>query len=332
MRVAIPISLFVASVAMCGNAYGGGSLYWVQDGAPEVHRMGLNGMPAASIILPSRAVTAFTIDPRFGVLYWAGIDPAERFVMGSADPHGSSRTWLAGNEPPDVAVDSLRQQLYWGNDAFLGLQRSGVDGTNVETFLPETLTGGYVASVDVDPQGGRIYWIATNPTSSGELGDLDGEIWRSNLDGSGRELLIDQANNGPISLVLDPATSTMFWTDIPNGSLTGRIWRANLDGTNSEVWLDNLPRPLTMAIDSPGEMLYWFDGSSSTIFRASIVTGEVSTFISLEPLFGHSGTAVVLAIDTAIIPEPSTVRLVVAAIAAMWLVTGRYGRATLQVR
>jgi hypothetical protein len=71
-----------------------------------------------------------------------------------------------------------------------------------------------------------------------------GTIQRANLDGSGREILV----NGMMDLVgvaLDLADDKLYWAD-PLGKDIGR---ANLDGTGQEILLTGLNNPTTIALD-----------------------------------------------------------------------------------
>lgn len=108
----------------------------------------------------------------------------------------------------------------------------------------------------------KIYWTDSS------------EVKRSNLDGSGVEVLRDML---PLAggITLDLPSAHVYWTD----ASVGTIRRMNLNGSTVQTIFAGLGSPLDVAIDHTAGMIYWtetgkigfgpLDGSSS----ADVVTG-----------------------------------------------------------
>ena len=110
----------------------------------------------------------------------------------------------------------------------------------------------------------RVYlWILSLVKFIGQIQDLNfpgGAIERANLDGSGRETLIDQFV-GAEDIVLDVSSDKMYWGKSNIEGQSGSIQRANLDGSNIETLVDlGLNYPSGIAIDRQLGKLYWTAG------------------------------------------------------------------------
>ena len=102
--------------------------------------------------------------------------------------------------------------------------------------------------VDVDVQGGKVYWTDTATDS----------IQRKNLDGSGSvELLITTGLNDPHEIALDVNSGKMYFAD----RFGGAIKRANLDGTSVEILVGS-GLPQHIALDLVNQKIYWSDAFS----------------------------------------------------------------------
>ena len=131
--------------------------------------------------------------------------------------------------------------------------------------------------VAVDVAGGHIYWtLMGNPSAN------DGEVMRSNLDGSNVTTLVPSGGTyTPKQMKLDLAGSKMYWSDREGM----RVMRANLDGSDVEALvttgqtdtdrMDESRWCVGVALDLAGGYLYWSqkgptDGGVGTLRRAHI--------------------------------------------------------------
>jgi len=148
-----------------------------------------------------------------------------------------------------VMASASAQKVYWGGGFADEIRRINIDGTN-EELLVSGQTG--FQDIDVDEDGGKIYWIASNT------------IRRSNLDGTGPEDLVTGAV--PHGLALDLEDGKIYFTDNQTA-----IRRANLDGTNVELVTTTFTRggtgPTTIDVDTVANKIYYGVGNGSRIDR-----------------------------------------------------------------
>ena len=135
-----------------------------------------------------------------------------------------------------VSAEVTDSQIYWTSSR--GLQRSSLDGSNVETLFPEYVGLGSIA---IDTAAGKVYWG----------GWESARISRASLDGSNVETLVTGVR--PTCIALDTAANKMYW-----GEINGKIMRADLDGTNIETNITNSDyRIWGIALDVTGGKIYW---------------------------------------------------------------------------
>ena len=82
-------------------------------------------------------------------------------------------------------------KLYWADSVLDKIQRSDLNGSNVENIVVNGLDT--VDGIAIDPVGRKIYWTDTGSNSRIEL---------ANLDGSMRKVLIWQQLDTPRAIVL----------------------------------------------------------------------------------------------------------------------------------
>eukprot|EP00435_Cladocopium_sp_Y103_P066862 s271_g29.t1 len=121
-----------------------------------------------------------------------------------------------------VAVDAVNQHIYWTELTEGRVQRSKLDGSEVETLVTDLQDPG---GLDLDVAAGRLYWC----DQDGWDADSKGRIQTSLLNGSGLSVLHEA--RFPMDLALDAANQKLYWTDAGTFELT----RCNLDGTEVEV-------------------------------------------------------------------------------------------------
>lgn len=164
-----------------------------------------------------------------------------------------------------VALGSTAtKELYWTLNFPHKIQRSTVDGQNIEDLI----TGlSYPLAIAVDQINRKLYWSDSS--------DLYDKIQKSNLDGSDVQDLI----MGPLSwgIAVDPAMGKLYWTDIG----AKRIQRASVDGSNVETLVDtNLESPSGIALDTLNEHIYWCDHGTGKVQRCNFNGGPVQDLVT----------------------------------------------------
>lgn len=174
-------------------------------------------------------------------------------------------------------------KLYWSDGGAGKIQRSDLDGSNVEDILTGLPGPGDLA---IDPYAGKIYF------ASG-LG-----IQRANLDGTGLEVAVSGV--AAFQIAIDPIQSKVYWT-----VYFDRIRRANYDGTNVEDVVTtgfDFAGPFGITVDAPKGFLYWsdtvvikranLDGSGAVVAQNTgfvgpiALSGQALVWIEYLPLNG----------------------------------------------
>ena len=172
-------------------------------------------------------------------------------------------------EPVGATTASQIWKLYWTDWGTTKIQRSNLDGSDVEDLVTTGL--GAPRGLTLDVSGGKLYWT--------DFGTA--KIQRSNLDGSDVEDLVTTGLSRPDGLALDVSGGKLYWTD----SGTDKIQRSNLDGSGIEdLVTTGLSRPVGLALDVSGGKLYWTEPFGNEIQRSnldgSVVEDLVTTGLS----------------------------------------------------
>ncbi|MCY3870895.1 MAG: leucine-rich repeat domain-containing protein [Gemmatimonadetes bacterium] len=180
------------------------------------------------------------------------------------------QAWLEGIENKSGVVDcgdgSGTPKMYWTDYTTDKIQRSNLDGSNVEdlVILTTRLRGGPLG-IALDVGNSKMYWTDYGTD----------KIQRSNLDGSNVEDLVTGLSHSQ-GIALDVGNSKMYWTDYG----TGKIQRSNLDGSNVEDLVTGLRGPFGIALDVNSDKMYWTDRSADKIQRSNLDGSNVEDLVT----------------------------------------------------
>ncbi len=156
-------------------------------------------------------------------------------------------------------------KLYWSDWGTDKIQRSDLDGSNVEDLVSGAGLNG-PDGLSLDLAGGKIYWADAGTN----------KIQRANLDGSGVEDLVTGLGI-PYGLALDVSGGKMYWTN----RQTGRIQRANLNGSAVEdLVTSGLTFPGALALDVSGGKMYWTNSGAGKIQRSNLSGSNVEDLVT----------------------------------------------------
>lgn len=148
-------------------------------------------------------------------------------------------------------IDPLQGMIYWSDTVVDKIQRSNLDGSQVEDVISHGLDT--TDGLAVDYIGKKIYW-----TENG-----NNRIEVANLDGTMRKVLFWQNLDSPRAIVLHYEAGYMYWTDWGNQP---RIERADMDGNNRlTVIANDLGWPNGLTIDKETRRLIWNDATTEVI-------------------------------------------------------------------
>jgi len=230
-------------------------------------------------------------------IFWA--DQSDQSIF-RANFDGTGQTPLVTGTlaPRALTIDEVNGRIYWSDNTGVGganrIQSVKLDGTDQQTFVTFGNSSDF-SGIDVDPSGGKLYWVDTNVVG----------IFRRNLDGSGSTESIFShiaGTGGPNAIGVDPVGGKMYWSA---SGLTNTIEWADLDGSNRQTLISGgLANTNGVAVDSLGGKVYW--ESNFGIERANLdgtgretISGSANAFaIALGPASALSP-----------IPEPTTFTL-----------------------
>ncbi len=176
----------------------GGWIYWTDSSGDGIYRAALDGSNIEPFFETEEGEpTGFglALDVAGGWIYWTGLWPSGIYRT-ALDGYVETRIVPATPEmglPTDLALDVSGGQMYWtaAIEGIFGIYRASLDGSNVETLVPDP--EGAVVGLALDVSGGQMYWTALE----------GGSIYRSSLDGSNVETLVTGLR-GPFFIALGP--------------------------------------------------------------------------------------------------------------------------------
>jgi len=155
-------------------------------------------------------------------------------------------------------------EIYWVNE--VGLFKSPSNGASADLILPSDISPNSIA---IDTTNSKFIWA-------------DGEhpvLWRSNLDATNMEVLIDNSFTPEvISVAVDNLNGHIYWTT----GFNGNIARANLDGTGSTNIVTGLTNPRAIAVHPTDQKVYWSDANDNKIMRANFDGTAVEDIITVD--------------------------------------------------
>jgi hypothetical protein len=184
-------------------------LYWIMEDNPaQIRRGKLNGSDPHDFLTVDEASGGIFVHPTTHDVWWGGSKGTDNNSVFRTSADGVTTTMAfkpVDGDLNDFFIDGNTDKLYNLDTDDDGVRRMNLDGTALEG-----VGGGNVMAVV--PSEGKIYY-----------GNR-----RSNLDGSGQEVLFESSVMPTYrAYAVDPLTSTMFM-----GEYSGTIYRINIDGSN----------------------------------------------------------------------------------------------------
>ena len=158
------------------------------------------------------------------------------------------------NGVPDECDIAASAKVYWTDWTTDKIQRSDLDGSNLEDVIVSGLTT--PVGIAVDLLGRKVYWAD----------QTQGKIRRANLDGTEIEDIVTDLDQ-PQDIALDIAGAKVYWID--HG--TDGVFRADMHNLNSNVEPLYQPFPGELhgiALDLVAGMVYWTWQTESKLMRA----------------------------------------------------------------
>lgn len=168
-----------------------------------------------------------------------------------------------------IAYDKSSEKIYYSDfedsDTPDGkIWKADIDGENATAIVTGLLDPYGIA---IDTENGKIYW-----------GDDNGNVSRSNLDGTSKEDIVTIDGGGIRAVAIDATNKKLYFYDVQNNNL----YRSNLDGSSKSVIISGY-YGYAIAVDEINNKIY-FDAqtdneSVSALYRANL-DGSNPTLIS----------------------------------------------------
>ena len=132
-------------------------------------------------------------------------------------------------------------KLYWVDRSAGKVQRSNLDGSEIETLVE--VNSSNLRGIAIDVADDKLYF-ADNSADT---------ISKASLDGNGLTTIVRDLGF-PADVTLDLTNRKLYWCDQQRSV----IERANLDGSGVETVVET-PSPYYLELDVPNNFLYWGD-------------------------------------------------------------------------
>lgn len=249
-------STFCLLLIAMADARGGG-IYWTNRGAGLIERSGYDGTGRATVLSSAGTnVRGVALDLTNNLIYYAdnGAD-----ILYKLNLNGTGRTTVLSVGPAafpaDVRLNLAAGHLYYCDQQKAHIRRINLDGSNPATLVTDTTYQPYY--LDLDLAGGKIYWGDFDGVSSDT-----GNVFRMNLDGSGRETIVT-GNLETRGVCVDAAGGMLYWVN----RNAAKIMRCPLSAlpvnaaTSAAVQTlyAGLDTPHGMVLDVTAGKVYWVD-------------------------------------------------------------------------
>lgn len=157
-------------------------------------------------------------------------------------------------------------KIYWTDRSAGTIQRSDLDGGNVETILSGL---SQPTGIAVDVNADKIFWTS----------DGSGKTRCADLDGSNVQDLVRSSIDTPHDIAVGSIEGKTFWTD----SAKKNVRRSDMDGSNVEQIVASLDNPQGIATDETGILLprmYWSDEGDDIIRRSEIDGSNIEEILT----------------------------------------------------
>ena len=178
----------------------------------------------------------------------------------SLSDHSTTKLLSSLVYPKQIAVNWVTRKIFWCDAVLSTIEYSDYNGSNRKTFVENANN---VEAIALDHCNNDIYWISKGNTFI---------ISKIKLDGTGKQVIVSSNIRSPNSLVIDFASSRMYWTDY------FKIQTSNLVGGDLYTVYHTQSRRPT-AISLYRNMLYWAEWKTKRISTCATDGANVSTFV-----------------------------------------------------
>ncbi len=252
--------LIITLVAFAANAVAGedwkGKIYWTIYGGGEIAQANFDGSNRTSLVKTGHHPKGLIIDAKNGFMYWTNGGQAESKALdGSIQKcqiNNCSNTvkTIVGEgktaEPIQLTLDKVNGYIYWSDSARDLVQRSKLDGSNVETVLvlkAENRSWLQPTGCEIDEESGVLYWAekSTNRIGRVELANLKLPYTPKKSD-----YIVIEGLNAPAEIKIDKGQHKIFIADRNSNRI---LWVSLDGGIPNEIVNTKYSRPVGLTLD-----------------------------------------------------------------------------------
>lgn len=178
-----------------------------------------------------------------------------------------------------VALDMnmATKDLYWSDISQKKIYRAPMDSAE------DASTYNVLISNDIEaPEGIAFDWIHRTLYWTDSIRSTISVV---TADGTRRKTLFHQGLSKPRSIVVDPHSNFMYWTDWGNPA---KIEKSGLNGVDRTALVtDNIEWPNGITLDLVNQRLYWVDSKLHTLSSVDVQGGGRRTLIIDEQQLAH---------------------------------------------
>ena len=217
-------------------------------------------------------------------------------TLNRANPDGTNRQFIAlpaGSQPEGLALDPVQHCLFWTEAAYTG---ADVWRCNLDLTFPTQVSLGLssLRGIASNSANGRLFWTSSNaatgpvvrranvngsalttivslgatmnprgiayaalPSPAIYMADLASDaLYKYDVNGVGAQLVALPVGTRPYGVAVDETNAQVYFTEYG----LGRISKCTTTGTNRLLVLAGLLNPTYIALDVPGNHMFWVEG------------------------------------------------------------------------
>ena len=213
--------------------------------------------------------------------FFTFFDRSNVSISGENYTSATQETIVTDTDTADgIAYDWVHGNLYWTDTGRNTIALLTMIGRHRKTILKKNLDE--PRGIAVDPRDGQkwIYW-----TDWGKKA----KIGKSGLDGSKPSLVVTTNIGWPNDVTIDYMENRLYWID----AKLHLISSCDLDGQNRrQILSDEVVLNFPFSIDVFGDMMYWSEWDSVSIYQANKYNGSFVENIYMSSTFFPMGLKV----------------------------------------
>jgi DNA-binding beta-propeller fold protein YncE len=260
MKSLLALILSITLVAFAANALAGedwkGKIYWTIYGGGEIAQANCDGSNRTSLVKTGHHPYGLIINAKNGFMYWTNGGQTESKAL-----DGSIQRCQMNNcpdtvktivgegktaEPSRLTLDEVNGYIYWSDSARDLVQRSKLDGSNVETVLilkDQNKSRLGPTGCEIDEESGVLYWTErhTNRIGRVELANLHLPYTPKKSD-----YIVTEGLNAPAEIRIDKGQHKIVIAE----RYSNRISEVSLDGgIPNEIVNTKFTQPVGLTLD-----------------------------------------------------------------------------------